>query len=68
MLTFTVDVMWEEIKFSRAHTNSFRRIAVVTDNQWITWSAWLSKTFVNTEMRVFDDSDADEALTWIGAE
>lgn len=67
MLGVTVDVMWEEIKFSRANPNSFRRIAVVTDSQWITWSAWLNKAFVNTEMRVFDDSDADEALSWIKA-
>jgi hypothetical protein len=68
MLTFSVDVVWEEIKFSLDHPNSFRRIAVVTDNQWVTWSAWLSKAFINTEMRVFDDSDADEALAWIGGE
>ncbi len=67
MLGFTVDVVWEEIKFSRAHANDFRRIAVVTDSQWLTWSAWLSKAFVNTELRVFDDDDVAEAETWIGA-
>jgi hypothetical protein len=67
MATFTVDVVWEEIKFARANPDSFRRVAVVTDNQWVTWSAWLSKAFVNTELRVFDDSDADEALSWIEA-
>lgn len=67
MASFTIDVVWEEIRFSLEHTNSFRRIAVVTDNQWITWSAWLSKAFINTELRVFDDSDAEEALSWIEA-
>ena len=68
MASFTIDVVWEEIKLlPSAHPNSFRRIAVVTDNQWITWSAWLSKAFINTELRVFDDSDAADALSWIEA-
>ncbi|HEY1180793.1 MAG TPA: STAS/SEC14 domain-containing protein [Rhodocyclaceae bacterium] len=65
MAGFTIDVIWEDIKFSRAHASDFRRIAVVTDNQWITWSAWLSKSFINADLRVFDDADADEALSWI---
>lgn len=65
MLTFTVDVAWEDIKFTRAHPDAFRRIAIVTDSQWITWSAWISKILISAEMRVFDDSDAEEALSWI---
>ena len=65
MASFTIDVVWEDIKFARSHASDFRRIAIVTDNQWITWSAWLSKAFINTELRVFDDSDFEEALSWI---
>jgi hypothetical protein len=65
MISITVDVVWEEIKFSRAHPKVFRRIAVVTDSQWVTWSAWLNKSFVDADLRVFDDSDADEALSWV---
>ena len=68
MFTFTVDMAWEEIKFTRANPNAFRRIAIVTDSQWVTWSAWISKAFINTELRVFDDSDAEEARAWIEAQ
>jgi hypothetical protein len=60
---FTLDVAWEELKFSRTHPNDFNRIAVVTDSQWLTWTAWLSQIFVNAEMRIF--SDADEAAGWL---
>ena len=63
MLSFTVDVAWEEIQFSRAHANSFHRIAIVTESQWITWSAWLSQVFVSADMEVFDT--LDKALAWI---
>ncbi|NJD25690.1 MAG: STAS/SEC14 domain-containing protein [Betaproteobacteria bacterium] len=63
MADLTIDVAWEEIKFSRAHANDFKRIAVVTDSQWVTWSAWLSQTFVNADVEVF--GDAGEAAAWL---
>lgn len=59
MADFTVDVAWEEIKFSRQHLHDFSRIAVLTGSQWIAWSAWLSQAFVDADLRVFgDESDA----------
>ena len=65
MADLTIDVAWEEIKFSRAHPDDFKRIAVVTESQWVTWSAWLSQTFVNADVEVFDN--ADEANAWLDA-
>ena len=66
MADFTLDVAWEDIVFARAHPNDFKRIAVVTQSQWVAWSAWLSQIFVSAEMRVFDD-DA-EANGWLDAQ
>jgi len=63
MKDFTLDVAWEELRFSRTHANNFNRIAVVTDSQWVTWAAWLSQIFVNAEMKIFDD--AGEASGWL---
>ena len=63
MADLTIDVAWEEIKFSRAHPDDFKRVAVVTDSQWVTWSAWLSQTFVSADVEVFDN--ADEANSWL---
>ena len=63
MADLTIDVAWEDIKFSRAHSNDFKRVAVVTDSQWVTWSAWLSQTFVNADVEVFDN--ADDARQWL---
>ena len=59
MAAFTVDMAWEEIKFSRQHAGDFRRIAVLTDSQWVAWSAWLEQLFLKSDVRVFaDDGDA----------
>ena len=66
MVDFTLDVAWEDIVFARAHAHDFNRIAVVTDSQWISWSAWLSQIFVRADMRVFDDDI--EARSWLDAE
>ncbi|MDR2189423.1 MAG: STAS/SEC14 domain-containing protein, partial [Azonexus sp.] len=59
---FTIDVTWEDLKFVRAHTRDFRRTALVTDNQWISWSAWISRVFANTELAVFPDLEAARAV------
>jgi hypothetical protein len=63
MADFTVDMAWEEIKFSRQHAGDFRRIAVLTDSQWVAWSAWLEQLFLKSDVRVFDD-EAD-ARAWL---
>ena len=64
MIDYTVDVAWEEIKFfSREHNHDFSKIAVVTDDQWLTWQAWLSRLFIDADIEVFNDYD--EALAWV---
>lgn len=63
MASFTLDVAWEEIRFSRQHAHDFRRIAVLTSSQWLAWTAWLSQLFVNAEVRVFENED--EACAWL---
>lgn len=65
MADFTLDVAWEELVFSRTHANDFNRIAVVTDSQWVSWSAWLSQIFVRAEMQIF--SDDLEAKSWLNS-
>ncbi|MBI3525664.1 MAG: STAS/SEC14 domain-containing protein [Betaproteobacteria bacterium] len=63
MADFTVDVAWEEIKFSRQHPHDFSRIAVLTESQWIAWSAWLSHAFVDADLSVF--GNLAEARAWL---
>lgn len=66
MINYTVDVAWEEIKFfGHEHKHDFSRIAVVTTDQWKTWTAWLSRLFVDADIQVF--SDYDEARAWVAA-
>ena len=65
MAGFTLDVAWEDIKYTRGHPNDFDKIAVVTHSEWVIWSAWLSQMFINADLQVFDDED--EARSWVEA-
>jgi len=63
MAGFTVDLAVEEIRHTLRHAHDFRRIAILTDDQWITWSAWVSQFFVDAEIRVFDNEP--NAWLWL---
>jgi hypothetical protein len=63
MVSYSLDVVWEDLKFfRREHNHDFTKIAIVTDNQWLTWTAWLSRIFVDADIRVF--KDYEEAKAW----
>jgi hypothetical protein len=67
MLAYSVDVAWEELKFSREHNADFGRIAVLTGDEWIAWSMWLNRMFMSADIRLFDALEPAQA--WIaGAE
>ena len=36
---------------------------MLTQDQWLTWSAWVSQLFVDAEVQVFDDEA--EARGWL---
>lgn len=61
MLSISLDVAWEEIKFSREHANDFDRVAILTSNEWIAWSAWINRLFVEADIELFDDIQQAEA-------
>lgn len=63
MLSYTLDVAWEEIRFSRAHARDFRRIAVITNDEWMTWATWVARFFVDADVQVF--AEESEARGWL---
>jgi hypothetical protein len=63
MAGFTLDVVWEDIKFTRSHPHDFARIAVVTTDQWLPWLTWLGTAFTDADTQNFDDLAPAEA--WV---
>jgi hypothetical protein len=65
MVSMTLDVAIEELRFSRNHRGHFERIAIVTENTLQQWEALLSNLFSDAVIEVFDTEDA--ALVWLKA-
>lgn len=63
MMGYTLDMALEELKFSREHKQQMARIAVVTADQWVTWSAWLSRLMTDASIEVF--ADYEDAVAWV---
>ena len=63
MSGFTVDVAWEDVKFVGAHTHDFERIAIVSNDQWLSWASWINAAFTDAQIQIFDN--ASEAMSWI---
>ena len=61
MLSFSLDVAWEELRFSREHANDFDRVAILTSNEWVAWSTWINRIFVDAEIRLFDEIESAES-------
>lgn len=63
MVSQTLDVALEELRFTRNHAGAFEKIAVVTENTWQQWEALLSNLFIDATIEAFDDEAA--ALAWL---
>ncbi|WP_255990005.1 STAS/SEC14 domain-containing protein [Chitinolyticbacter albus] len=63
MISYTLDMAVEEVRFTREHKRDFGRVAVVTDDQWVTWSAWLNQLLSDGEIELFPNVDA--ARDWL---
>ncbi len=63
MISMTLDVALEELRFTREHPQAFERIVVVSENTWTQWRALLSNLFVDAEIQAFADSE--QALAWL---
>jgi hypothetical protein len=63
MTGYSLDVAIEEWRYVRAHTSDFRKIALLTDDQFVTWGAWLSQFFTDADIRIFQTERA--ARHWL---
>ncbi|WP_028453775.1 STAS/SEC14 domain-containing protein [Chitinilyticum aquatile] len=66
MAAYTIDMAVEEIRFLKQHRQQFERVAIVSDDQWVTWSVWLNRMMTESEIEVFDD--VADARSWIISE
>jgi hypothetical protein len=50
-----------------AHRKAWKRVAIVTDSDWLRGSFRLWSHFVPVEMKIFATAEAADARTWVAA-
>jgi hypothetical protein len=63
----TPSAMWQDLKVAAEHLRSMKRIAVVTDIEWVTHMMGLFGWLIPSEMRTFPMAQRADALTWIAS-
>ena len=62
----SLDVTLEEWRYVRAHRNDFNKIALLSDDQWVNWSAWITQCLTDADIRIFSSERA--ARRWLDDE
>lgn len=62
MLSYSIDVIWEEWRFATQHHASLR-IAIVSHSQWLTWLAVLQGVILEEYIQIFDNPQL--AVNWL---
>jgi hypothetical protein len=66
MLGYTLDVALEDLRFTRQHAHDVGRVAILSEDNAMVWTALLSELFVRAKIRLFDDEA--QAREWLAAD
>jgi hypothetical protein len=55
------------IRLGVAHRKAWKRVAIVTDSDWLSASFRVWSHFVPVEMKIFAAAEAADARTWVAA-
>ena len=63
----TPAALWEDLKIGVEHLRAWKRVAVVTDIDWIHHLTAMFGWMTPGQVRVFAVSDRDAAISWVSA-
>jgi hypothetical protein len=61
----TPKALWEDLKFDIKHFNDFKKVAVVGDQEWMSYMTAFAKPFVSADVEYFSFTDRNKALDWV---
>lgn len=64
---WSVEAMWDDIRFELDHFSEIERVALVGENTWEKWMAGFYRPFTGAESRFFAGSQIEEARQWLEA-
>ena len=63
----TPSAMWQDLKVAAEHLRAMKRMAIVTDIDWVAHVVGLFGWLIPCEMRIFPMAQRDDALKWIAS-
>jgi len=57
--------LWDDAKFGLKHNDDFEKIAIVGGPGWVRWSIKLLIPFLKCQVKMFRDSELENAWDWI---
>jgi hypothetical protein len=64
---YSASAAWEDTKLGIGHWDTWERIAVVTDRDWIEHTIRALSWMLPGEVRVFPTDRRDEAIAWVAS-
>jgi hypothetical protein len=61
---YTSDALWDDTKLGFKHMKNWRKIAVVTDSEWLENATKLLQFTIPGKVRVFKQGELGEAIEW----
>jgi SpoIIAA-like len=62
---YDVGGLWQDLRLGASHFNSFERVAVVTDLDWIQHAVRVFGVLIPGEVRAFGLDERDAATDWV---
>ncbi|QDT88764.1 MULTISPECIES: SpoIIAA family protein [Gimesia] len=62
---WTAGALWEDIKFDLKHFKDIKKIAMIGEKSWEHGMAVFCRPFTKAKIQYFDQSQAEDAETWI---
>lgn len=57
--------LWEDLKIGFQHLRSWKRIALITDIEWMTYATMLFGWMTPGEVKAFGLAARDDAIAWV---
>lgn len=64
---FTGGAIWDDAKLGLSHLRSWDKIAIVTDEDWLTSAIGFFKFAIPCPIKVFSNTQYEAAIVWVGA-
>lgn len=65
---FSMGAAWQDFKLGLHHIGTFERVAIVSDQSWITGVSRVIGSLIPCPVRVFPNQEMQDALAWLDSE